>query len=139
MFRKIMMPIDLGHTEKLEKARRTGADLAKQYHVPICYVAVTAATPGALGHNPEEFAAALDAFAKSEAARFNIAAECKAIVSHDPTIDLDSALLSAVNDVGADLVVMASHIPNIADHLWPSNGGTIASRSAASVFVVRSN
>ena len=37
----------------------------------------------------------------------------------------------------ADLVVMASHIPNVADHFWPSNGGSIASRADVSVMLVR--
>jgi len=137
MFRKIMMPIDLAHADKLEKARTAGADLAKHYKVPVCYVAVAASTPGSLGHNPAEFAEKLEAFGKGEAERFGITTEVKAITSHDPTIDLDKTLLTAIDQTGSDVVVMASHIPNIADRLWPSNGGTIASRSKASVFVVR--
>ncbi|GGB31958.1 hypothetical protein GCM10011316_00020 [Roseibium aquae] len=139
MFRKIMMPIDLAHADKLEKARTAGADLARHYGVPICYVAVAPSTPGALGHNPSEFAAKVEAFGSSEAERFGITVETKALTSHDPTVDLDNTLLKAVDDIGADVVIMASHIPNIADRLWPSNGGTIASRSKASVFVIRDN
>ncbi|MCA9547857.1 MAG: hypothetical protein KC613_25810, partial [Myxococcales bacterium] len=32
------------------------------------------------------------------------------VYSHDPTVDLDDALLRAVKEVNADLVVMASHL-----------------------------
>ena len=46
-------------------------------------------------------------------------------------------ILNAPGNVGADLVVMQSHVPRLTDYVWPSNGGTIASHSKASVFVVR--
>jgi nucleotide-binding universal stress UspA family protein len=46
-------------------------------------------------------------------------------------------LLSAINDAGADLVVMASHVPGLTEYVWPSHGGKIASHSTASVFVIR--
>ena len=45
--------------------------------------------------------------------------------------------LKAVEEQKADLVVMQSHVPNLTDYIWPSNGGTVASHSRASVFVVR--
>ena len=45
--------------------------------------------------------------------------------------------VEAVHETGADLVVMASHIPGIADAIWPSHGGRLASHADVSVFVVR--
>jgi len=42
-----------------------------------------------------------------------------------------------VEEAGADLVVMASHVPNVTDYIWPSHGGWVAEHSDASVFVVR--
>ena len=137
MYRKIMVPVDLVHADRLGKALKTAADLAAHYGVPACYVAVTASTPGPLGHNPQEFAAKLEEFGRGQAAKHGHACETKAYVSHDPTIDLDDTLLKAVGEVGADLIVMASHIPDIVDHVWPSNGGMMASHSEASVFIVR--
>ena len=59
------------------------------------------------------------------------------VVAHDPTTDLDDVLLKAVKDTGADIVVMQSHMPNILDYVWPSNGGKIAEHAKTSVFVVR--
>lgn len=50
---------------------------------------------------------------------------------------MDDILLKAVKDTGADLVVMASHVPNIMDYVWPSNGGKIAEHAECSVMVVR--
>ena len=59
------------------------------------------------------------------------------MVSHDPAVDLDDALVKAVHETKSDLVVMATHIPNVADHVWPSNGGRLATHTDASVFLVR--
>jgi len=132
-----MIPVDLTHAEQLEKALRTAADLANHYGISATYVGVTAATPSEIAHNPEEYARKLDDFARAEAARHGHQVRSRAVVSHDPTTDLDATLLRAVEETGADLVVMASHIPNIADHLWPSNGGTIATHARASVLIVR--
>ncbi len=137
MYRKIMVPVDLTHAKKLEKALRTAADLANHYGVPAVYVGVTASTPGPLAHTPEEFGRKLEAFAAAQGAAHGHAAEAHVAVSHDPSIDLDDTLLGCVKETGADLVVMASHVPNLTDYVWPSNGGTIAAHSDASVFVVR--
>ena len=56
MYKRIMVPVDLTHAGDLTKALRTAADLAGHYGCPVTYVAVTAATPGPVAHNPAEFA-----------------------------------------------------------------------------------
>ncbi len=137
MFSSIMTPVDLAHLERLRKSLDVAAGLARQYDARVTYVAVTTPEPTSVAHSPEEFAAKLEAFASSEAESQGIAAGSKSLVSHDPSADLDKTLLHAVDDIGADLVVMQSHVPNLADYLWPSNGGSIAAHSKASVFVVR--
>lgn len=137
MFSRIMVPVDLSHVPRLRKALDVAGDFAKAFDVPVTYVGVTAATPGALGHNPQEFDAKLAAFGAEQANAHGITAETRTIISHDPTVDVDDALMAAVSDTGADLVIMASHVPGLADYIWPSNGGKLAAHSSASVFVVR--
>jgi nucleotide-binding universal stress UspA family protein len=137
MYTKIMVPVDLAHVERLDKALRTAADLANHYGIPACYVGVTTETPGPLGHTPAEFAAKLEEFGRQQSAEHGHTTETRAYASHDLTIDLDDTLLKAVHETGSDLVVMASHIPDLIDYVWPSNGGKIAEHSDASVFVVR--
>nr|WP_269585485.1 universal stress protein [Roseibium sp. Sym1] len=137
MFKKILIPIDLSHADKLEKAVSTGAYLAKQDNLPVVFTAVTTAAPGPLAHTPDEFRKKLDAFAAEQGTKHEVQASGHAVFTHDPTIDLDEGLLQAVHETGADLVVMQTHIPNIADHLWPSNGGRLASHADVSVFLVR--
>jgi len=137
MYRKILIPVDLAHVGRLQKALTTAADLGRHYKIPVCYCGVTTQTPSSLAHTPAEFGEKLAAFAEGQAADHGIETTSHPVASHDPTIDLDATLMKVIKETGADLVVMASHVPNITDYIWPSNGGTIATHSSASVFVVR--
>lgn len=132
-----MVPVDLNHRDRLERALSVSSELAKMWDVPIHYVAIAPATPGPLGHTPTEFAHTLEDFARSEAERRGHRAMSSALTSHDPATDLDRTLADAVDEIGADLVVMQSHVPGLAEHLWPSHGGRLARHTKASVFLVR--
>lgn len=139
MYKRIMVPVDLAHADKLAPALDTAANLAKLYKIPVTYVGVTASTPGPLGHNPAEYDEKLKKFSEDQGVRHGIATNWKAVVSHDPAVDLDDKLAATVDETGSNLVVMATHIPNVADHFWPSNGGRLATHTDASVFLVRPN
>lgn len=137
MYQHVMVPVDLAHVDRLDKALTTAADLSKHYGIPITFVGVTAATPGAVAHNPEEYQAKLDHFARAQGLRHGLAPDMVAYTSHDPAVDLDQTLLKAIDDTGADLVVMASHVPGLAEHVFASHAGSVASHAKVSVFVVR--
>lgn len=137
MFKRIMVPVDLAHIDKMEHALGCAADLAGLYGAEVTYVGATAAAPSAVAHTPAEFAAKLRDFAGAQAAQRGIEAHDHMVMAHDPTTDLDDTLLRAVKDIDADLVVMASHVPGVAEYVWPSNGGKIAGHAKASVLVVR--
>lgn len=137
MYRNIAVPVDLEHVDRLEKALSTAADLAKHYNARICYIGVTTVQPSALGHTPEEYAQKLAAFGRDQAARHGIEVTIIARAAHDLPVDLDKVLLDAIADAEADAVVMASHVPGLADHFFASNAGTVASEAKVSVFVIR--
>lgn len=137
MYRRIMVPVDLAHIGQLDKALKTAAGLAQHYKIPIVYVGVTGASPSAVAHTPDEYEKKLKDFAVEQAAAHGVQASARAYTSHDPAIDLDGALQNAVDELDVDLVVMASHVPNLTDYLWPSHGGRLAAHAGASVFVVR--
>lgn len=133
-----MVPVDLAHTDRLDKALRTAADLANHYISDVTYVGVTTTAPSDIAHTPQEFESKLTAFARDEAAKRGIAnAHGHMAISHDPARDLHKVLLKAVHDIGADLIVMASHIPGLADHFFESNAGAVALHADVSVFIVR--
>lgn len=137
MCKKIMVPVDLAHIERLEKAIDTATDLAKHYDVPICFVGVTAEAPTEVAHSPREFAAKLEAFGAEQSRRHGLEISTAAYPSHDPAVDLDRTLIEAARENGADLIVMASHVPGLPEHIFASNAGAVASHADASVFVVR--
>jgi nucleotide-binding universal stress UspA family protein len=137
MYSKIMVPVDLAHVDKLEKAITTATDLAKHYHIPIRFVGVTAETPTEVAHTPTEFAAKLKAFGAEQSTAHDLDIDTAAYPSHDPTIDLDKTLMTAAEDFGADLIIMASHVPGLPEHIFASNAGAVASHAEVSVFVVR--
>lgn len=137
MFKKMMVPVDLAHRERLSRALDCAADLARHYGVPATYVGVTSTVPGKIAHTPEEFGQKLRAFAAAEAQRHGIEAQSHVAVAHDPVTEVDDALLRAIAETGADLVVMASHLPDALDYIWPSNGGKIAEHARCSVMIVR--
>lgn len=137
MYNRIMVPVDLAHADKLDKALDTAADLASHYGAKLCFVGVTTSQPSSVAHSSEEYAEKLDAFAAERAQKHSQEIETKTVVSHDPARDLDEALGKAAKELDSDLIVMASHVPNFAEHIFSSNAGYLASHMDTSVFVVR--
>ena len=137
MFSKIMVPVDLEHLDHLQRALGVAADQARHYGAGLCYVAVTSSAPRPLGHTPEEKAARLAAFAAAQAEPHGIVASSHLALSQDPSADMDSILLTAITETGADLVVIGSHMPGWTDILTGSHGGWMATHARTSVIVVR--
>ncbi|MCE8419669.1 universal stress protein [Rhodovulum sulfidophilum] len=137
MFKKILVPIDLAHAEALKRSCDVAGDLARHYGIGVTYVAVTAPQPGRLARSPEEYRKKLEAFARAEAETHGHLADARVIVCSDPAAELDAALMDALKEVGADLVVMASHLPGVAERIWPSHGGRLAGHARVSVLLVR--
>ena len=137
MYKSIMIPVDLEHSDQLKKALSIGADLARHYNAELFAVGVTSGAPSAVAHNPLEYAQKLEAFAAEQTAIHGVEFKAKAMESHDPAVDLDDTLQKAGSEIGADLVVMASHVPGFIDYFLSSRAGYLASHSDLSVFVVR--
>ena len=137
MYRKIMVPVDLAHVEAIRPALQAAADLANHYGSDICYVSVTSTSPTSVAHTPEEYETKLEAFAKEQAAQHGRNVSAQVLTSNDPAADLDNKLIHAIDSVGADLVVMATHLPRKLDAIMPAHGGKVATHTDASIFLVR--
>jgi nucleotide-binding universal stress UspA family protein len=137
MFNKIMVPLDLAHLSALEKSLTVAADLSRHYGAALCYVGVTTSQPSAVARTPEEYETKLRAFAHEHAPDTGHEPTARAYKSSDPVADLDDILVQAIEDVAADLVVMATHLPTHLDAIMPPNGARIAKHTEASVFLVR--
>ncbi|MGM0833367.1 universal stress protein [Halomonas qinghailakensis] len=137
MFNNIMVPVDLAHLETLEPSLRVVADLAKQYDSHITYVGVTANTPTSIARTPQEYEQKLEAFAQERHSVHGQPVSIKVYSSTDPIANVDSLLVKAIDEVGADLVMMATHLPRHLDAIMPSHGGKVATHTGASVFLIR--
>ena len=137
MFKKIMVPVDLAHFDVIEPSLQVVADQARHYEAEVCYISVTASTPGPVAHNPEEYQRKLEAFAHERAKVHGQPVNARVITSPDPIADLDDVLVAAIDEVGAALVIMPTHPPQHLDVVIPSHGGKFATHTSASVFLVR--
>ncbi len=137
MYTKIAVPVDLSHTDKLNKALTTAADLAKHYRASIYLLAVTSSAPGEIAHNPDEFHHKLSQFADEQTARLGIEFKIRDAVTPDPAIDLTKVLDEQIHELGADLIVMASHVPGFRDYVFASNSSYLSSHTDLSIFMVR--
>ncbi|MGC8122043.1 universal stress protein [Marinobacter sp. VGCF2001] len=139
MYKKILVPVDLAHLDKIPKTLNTAIDMAKHYQASLCYVTVTNSTPGAAAHNPGELKEKLAEFAGEQGRAHGIETSAEVLESVDTAVELDKKLLGAIKETGADLVIMASHAPGLGDalHLLRSNGAEIVKHSDVSVFIIR--
>ena len=137
MYSTIVVPIDLAHAEKLTKALTTAADLAKHYQASVYLVGVTTLEPNPIAHTPDEFKQKFEQFAATQSASLRVDFKPHMATSTDPSIDLDKVLDAQFHALGADLVIMASHVPGFREYVFASNAGFLASHTDLSVFVVR--
>lgn len=137
MFKKILVPVDLAHVDALSRALSVAAELARSHGAEVVFVGVFGGLPSTAASSPNNYKAKLQTFADEQAQAEGIKASAAPIFSHDPEVELGSALLAAVTNTGADVVVMASHVPGWTEHVFHSNAGYMACHAAVSVFVVR--
>ncbi|MEM7211740.1 MAG: universal stress protein [Pseudomonadota bacterium] len=137
MFDRIMLPVDLANAETLTKSIEVATEMAKAHDASITVVGVTGTGPGPVAKTPESYAEKLNAFASDLATKSGTEVESQAIADVDPAADLSVALLGAARDMDADLIVMASHVPGMLEHVFASHAGYVASHAKCSVTVVR--
>lgn len=137
MYSTIMVPVDLAHADKLDKALTTAAHIAKQEDAVVLAAGVTTSVPSAVAHNMSEFKDKLASFAAAASGKYGVEMKPVALTGHDPVRDLDEVLMKAIDANDVDLVVMASHLPGVGDHVFASNAGYLASHAPISVCVVR--
>lgn len=137
MYKNIMVPVDLAHESRLEKALATAADLAKHYGAEIHLIGITSVAPGAVAHTPEEYRQKLEEFADRLSREKGVGFQAHPEISRDPAAELDKIIERKAEEGGVDLVIMASHVPGFVDHFVRSNAGYLVEHSKISVFVVR--
>ncbi len=137
MYKTIMVPVDLSHAATVEKAIKIAVDLGKNYDAEIYLVGVTATPPGSVAHDPAEYEQKLKKFAADHSGSLGCTLIPRVVLCNDPAAELDTALEEFGKEINVDLVVMASHVPGLMDHLIHSKAGHLATHINISVFIVR--
>lgn len=137
MYSTIMVPVDLAHADRLDKALQTAAHIAASENATVLAAGVTTSQPSAVAHNIDEFKQKLTEFAETATGKYGVPFTPVPLTGHDPVRDLDDVLMKSIDEHKVDLVVMASHIPGVASHVFSSNAGYLASHAPVSVCVVR--
>lgn len=138
MTSRILVPVDLDHIDKLDKALDIAGKAAKAHDATVTYVSVIDPVPTASkrleGHEAQK---QLDAFADAQANTHGIRTDDHILLRGDLHLHVGREIIRAAEDAGCDLIVMASHVPGFKDHFLSSNAGYVATYAPVSVHVVR--
>lgn len=137
MVKSILVPIELAHTNALETAVMTAGNLAKLDNASLTLIGVTGSAPNDAAKNPHDFEEKLSAYATDVSSRLGIPVATRTLIDNDVSADLGNVLVKVAEDMGVDLIVMASHVPGFIEHIFSSNAGYVASHAKCSVYVVR--
>ncbi len=141
MFKTILLPIDLGEESSWSKALPVAVLHARHNGGNLCVLTVI---PG-VGENivrtyfPPGFTERAMAQAESDMEAFRAAhvpsdVPSKSLVRNGTIYD---EILAVADEIGADLIVMASHRPALRDYLLGPNAARVVRHAKQSVLVVR--
>jgi nucleotide-binding universal stress UspA family protein len=141
MFASILLPVDLGDSSSWERALPIAAALARSFSAQLHLITVLPefGMPIVGSYFPDDFEARTFEVAKQALATFvaeHVAADLKA-ETHIGHGTIYSEIIKAADRLGCDLIVMASHRPEMRDYLLGPNAARVARHSARSVLIVR--
>ena len=141
MYKEILLPIDLNSIDSQGKAVETAIGLAQAFgsRVHVQTIVPDFGLPLVASYFPEGFESkalenanqALHDFVKRS---FPPDVTVQHIVSHG---SIYQEILHCAKEVGAELIVMASHRPDIEDYLIGPNASRVTRHADCSVLVVR--
>ena len=140
MFKKILVAVDLEHDTLLEDLLEVAVDIANihgaQMHLLNVVGAAQAVVSQFLPENYEKMAS--EKIAKDLAA---LAAKIEltegAVTSSVRFGSVYQEILAYANKFGADLIIVASHKPDVGDYLLGTTAARIVRHATSSVLVIR--
>jgi nucleotide-binding universal stress UspA family protein len=139
-FTTILVPIDLEHGEHIDDALRLSAEIAEAHGADVHLLSIIEAAPVVVSqHLPEGYehmaAKSVERDLAPLVARMGPAAE--RVTTCVRFGGVYQEILAYAKKIGADLILIGSHKPNIADYLLGSNAARVVRHAECSVFVVR--
>jgi len=141
MYKDILLPVDLGQKESWEKALPFAVDLARHYPARLHVMTVVPDygfhyvaqffPPGYEVAMLDEASLRLHDFVR---AHVGDGIAVQHIVAHG---SIYREIVRVADEIGADVIVMASHSPDVADFIIGPNAERVLHKYTRSVFIVR--
>lgn len=141
MYKRILIPVDTGENSSWTHALPVAVELAKTFgaKLSVMTVAPDMHYPTVAQFFPEDAnkkmldgaRQSLDQLVEGEVPN---SIDCEALVSQGTVYD---EILRTAKDVSADLIVMASHRPDLSDYMIGPNAARVVRHADISVMVVR--
>lgn len=140
MAKRILLPVDLSHETSAAAAASVANDLVKGSGASVHVMTVVpAVNPIVDPYLPSDLQAKTEAHARAglkEFASRNLAVPAELTVH----VGMDSvyhAIIEEAEALNIDLIVMASHRPELGDYLLGSNAAKVVRHANCSVYIVR--
>lgn len=140
MYEHILLPVDLGHLHANDKAMRSARQIARDYdavlHVMNVVPPLDSLTSSLF---PQNYIRKMTETARMHLHDYTEAAGLEGlnvqhIIAHGAIYD---QILAMAKQTEADLIVMASHRPELGDYLLGPNAAKVVRHASCSVMVVR--
>ena len=140
MPKNILVAVDLEHDTHIGELLRVASDMARTEGDKVQLLHVIPAAPAVVSQFlPKSYEVMASEVVEKEltalAAKFELAKGAATIAVRFG--DVYQEILAYAGKIGADLIVVASHRPNVADYLLGTTAARIVRHAACSVFVVR--
>jgi nucleotide-binding universal stress UspA family protein len=138
-FEKILVAIDLGEDSSWKDALPTAVDQAQHSGGKLHIVTVVPDPPPQLAWLPEDYSTKMIAHAESQLAKLietNVPKEMGA-QAHVRQGTIYSEIVKLAKAIDIDLIVMASHRPELKDYLLGPNAARVLRHAGCPVLVVR--
>ena len=140
MFKTILVAVDLEHDSHIDGLLRIASDMANAQGAKLHLLHVIRAAPAVvsqfLPRSYETMASEkIEKDLTSLAAKFDLAQGAVAISVRFG--DVYQEILAYADKIITDLIIVASHKPNVGDYLLGTTAARVVRHAACSVFVVR--
>jgi nucleotide-binding universal stress UspA family protein len=140
MFKNILIAVDLEHDTRVDDLLRVAADIANTHRSQVHLLNVVPAAPAVVSRFlPENY----EKMASREIEKDLAALAAKVDLAEgtaDSSVrfgDIYQEILAHAGNIGADLVIVASHKPDIGDYLLGTTASRIVRHASCSVLVIR--
>ncbi len=139
MYRRILVPIDIAQEGSWRTAFPVAIEQARLNEAELHVVAVAPETPPQLGFLPDDYGSKMIARCQERLAEITgeHIPENFPVQQHVKQGSVYKGILALTQEIGADLIIMASHQPGLENYLLGPNSARVVRHADCSVLVVR--